>query len=132
MAESAAIKLYNRDKKDRYWVPKDTNLYASYIFKPNDPDVSVLDKMIMHGSKFSAESMDGGSACHINLEEHLTEEQYRKLLTFAAKNGCKYFTFNVPNCECDDCGYIAKQPFDKCPKCGSENISLYDRIIGWT
>lgn len=129
-AESAAIKLYNRDKKDGYWVPKDTNLYASYIFKPNDPDVSVLDKMIMHGSKFSAESMDGGSACHINLEEHLTEEQYRKLLTFAAKNGCKYFTFNVPNCECDDCGYIAKQPFDKCPKCNSEHISLYDRIIG--
>ena len=130
-AESAAIKLYNRDKRDGYWVPKDTNLYASYIFKPNDPEVSVLDKMIMHGSKFSAESMDGGSACHINLEEHLTEEQYRKLLTFAAKNGCKYFTFNVPNCECDDCGYIAKQPFEKCPQCGSENISLYDRIIGY-
>ena len=34
----------------------------------------------------------------------------------------KYFTFNVPNCECEDCHYIAKQPFDKCPKCGSNNI----------
>lgn len=130
-AESAAIKLYNRDKRDGYWIPTDTNLYASYIFKPNDPEVSVLDKMVMHGSKFSAESMDGGAACHINLEEHLTENQYRSLLKFAAKNGCKYFTFNVPNCECDDCGYIAKQPFDRCPKCNSEHISLYDRIIGY-
>lgn len=131
MAESASIKLYNRDKKDGYWVPKDTNLYASYIFKPNDVNTSVLDKLTMHGSKFSAESMDGGSACHLNLEEHLTEKQYEKLLNFAAKVGCKYFTFNIPNSECEDCGFITKHPIKQCPKCGSKHISLWDRIIGY-
>lgn len=130
MAESASIKLYNRDKKDGYWVPKDTNLYASYIFKPNDMNTSVLDKLIMHGSKFSAESMDGGSACHLNLEEHLTEKQYEKLLNFAAEVGCKYFTFNIPNSECEDCGFITKHPIKQCPKCGGSHISLWDRIIG--
>lgn len=130
-AESASIKLYNRDKKDGYWVPKDTNLYASYIFKPNDVNTSVLDKLTMHGSKFSAESMDGGSACHLNLEEHLTEKQYEKLLNFAAKVGCKYFTFNIPNSECEDCGFITKHPIKQCPKCGSKHISLWDRIIGY-
>ena len=31
-AESASIKLYNWDKSENYWVPEDTNLYASYIF----------------------------------------------------------------------------------------------------
>lgn len=130
-AESAAVKLYNRDKKDGYWVPTDTNLYASYIFKPNDTEISVLDKITLHSSKFAADQLDGGSACHINLSEHLDKEQYKKLLSFAAKQGCKYFTFNVPNCECDDCHYIAKQSFDKCPKCGSSKVSLYDRIIGY-
>lgn len=129
--ESAAIKLYNKDKADGYWVPTDTNLYASYIFKPNDPEISVLDKIYLHGKNFCGDNLDGGSSAHINLDSHLSEEQYRKILNYAAQVGCKYFTFNIPNCECDDCGFIAKQPFNTCPKCGSGNISLWDRVIGY-
>lgn len=129
--ESAAIKLYNRDKADGYWVPDDTNLYASYIFKPNDAEISILDKLAMHGRAFCGDYLDGGSAAHLNLDSHLSEEQYRKLLHYAAEIGCKYFTFNVPNSECDDCGYITKVPIDKCPKCGSTHISYYDRVIGY-
>ena len=129
--ESAAIKLYNRDKNDGYWVPEDTNLYASYIFKPNDKEISILDKIYLHGRTFCGDNLDGGSAAHINLDAHLSVEQYKKLLKYAAEKGCKYFTFNVPNCECKDCGFIAKQPFDKCPKCNSTNISLWDRVIGY-
>ena len=128
--ESAAIKMYNRDKKDGYWVPDDTNLYASYIYKPNDSEISILDKIYLHGNEFCGDNLDGGSAAHLNLDSHLTKEQYLKLLKYAAEVGCKYFTFNVPNCECEDCHYIAKQPFNKCPKCGSINISLWDRVIG--
>ena len=78
-----------------------------------------------------AGSLDGGSACHINLDHHLDKEQYAKLLHYAAENGCQYFTFNIPNCECEDCGFIAKQPFEVCPRCGSKNVSLWDRIIGY-
>lgn len=70
------------------------------------------------------------AACHINLDAHLSKLQYDKILKYAAENKCQYFTFNVPNCECNDCHYIAKQPFNKCPKCNSTNISYYDRIIG--
>ena len=131
-AESLAAKNYNWDKEDKYWVPEDTNLYASYIFKPNDETISVLDKFILHGKDYIGDNLDGGSAAHINLSEHLSKEQYKKLLRFAAENGCQYFTFNIPNCECESCGYIAKQPFDKCPKCGeTEKIALWDRIIGY-
>lgn len=129
--ESASIKLYNRDKKDGYWTPNDTNLYASYIYKPNDTEISVLDKIRLHGREFCGDNLDGGSSAHINLDAHLNDEQYHKLLKFAAEVGCKYFTFNIPNCECEDCGYIAKQPFNKCPNCGSTNVSLWDRIIGY-
>lgn len=129
-SESLAIKNYNWDKEDGLWVPNDTNLYASYIFKPNDPSVSVLDRFIMHGNTFANSELDGGVANHCNLSEHLSAKQYSKLLKFAAETGCSYFTFNIPNCECDDCGFIAKQPFKKCPKCGSEKVTLYDRVIG--
>ena len=129
--ESAAVKLYNRDKKDGYWVPDDTNLYASYIFKPNDNEISILDKIYLHGRDFCGDNLDGGSAAHLNLEEHLTEAQYEKIISYAAEVGCKYLTFNVPNSECDECGYITKVQIEQCPKCGSKKISYYDRIIGY-
>ena len=130
-AESAGIKLYNWDKEDGYQVPKDINLYTSYIFKPYDSSISVLDKFVLHGNNYIGEYLDGGVACHVNLDSHLSAEQYNKLLHFAAEVGCQYFTFNIPNSECDDCGYICKQTITKCPKCDSTNISLWDRIIGY-
>lgn len=130
-AESLAIKNYNWDKKSGYWVSEDTNLYASYIYKPNDESLSVLEKLDMHGGRYIGEYLDGGAAAHINLAEHLTEKNYEELLTFASGVGCQYFTFNVPNAECDDCGFITKVPIAKCPNCGSEKISYYDRIIGY-
>lgn len=130
-AESAGAKLYKWDSEDGYWTPPDINLYTSYVFKPYDKNISVLDKFVLHGSNYIGDYLDGGSANHVNLEEHLSKSQYEMLLNYAAKVGCQYFTFNIPNCECDDCGYIAKQPFSKCPKCGSTNVSLWDRIIGY-
>ena len=130
-AESLAIKNYNWDKSDGYWTPSDTNLYASYVFKPNDPDISVLEKLRLHGSEYIGDWLDGGSASHINLDSHLSAEQYRKLINYAASVGCQYFTWNIPNSECQDCGWIGKQPVTKCPKCGSEHIDYYDRVIGY-
>ena len=129
--ESASIKLYNRDKKDGYWVPSDTNLYASYIYKPNDPNISILDKIYLHGRDFCGDNLDGGSAAHINIDSHLSKEQYIKLLTYAGEVGCKYLTFNVPNAECQECGFITKTPITKCPHCGSTKIDYYDRVIGY-
>lgn len=130
-AESLAIKNYNWDKKEGYVVPEDTNLYASYIFKPNDQSVSIIEKLRLHGRDYIGDYLDGGAAAHLNLSEHLSEKQYMYLLHYAAKKGCQYFTFNVPNSECEDCGFITKVPIDECPKCKSKRISQYDRIIGY-
>lgn len=129
-AESLAVKNYNWDKEDGYWVPTDTNLYASYVFKPNE-NISMLEKIRLMGKNFLGEFMDGGAAAHLNCDSHLSAVQYGHLLKYAAENGCNYITWNVPNCQCEDCGFIAKQPFEKCPHCGSTNVSLWDRIIGY-
>lgn len=130
-AESLAVKNYKWDKEDGYWVPEDTNLYASYIFKPNDKSVSVLDKIVMHGKNYIGNYLDGGAAAHINLEEHLSSTQYDRVLRHAAKNGCQYLTFNIPISRCDDCGKIMNRPVDKCPDCGSDKITTITRIIGY-
>lgn len=128
-AESLGGKNYRWDKKDGYKVPEDENLYNSYFFDAHD-DTSVLDKMVLHGRQ-TAQYCDGGSACHINLGDHLSKKQYLKLIEFAVKEGTNYFTFNIPNSKCDDCGYITKHPITECPKCHSKNITQYTRVIGY-
>lgn len=128
-AEGLGVKNYNWDKSDNYWVPEDVNLYNSYFYEAHD-NTSVLDKFILHG-KQTASYCDGGSAAHINLQDHLSKEQYLKLIDFAIEQGTNYFTFNIPNSQCDDCHYITKIPITKCPKCGGEHITQYTRIIGY-
>lgn len=128
-AESLGGKNYRWDKKDGYWVPEDENLYNSYFYDAHD-DTSVLDKFILHGRQ-TAQYCDGGSAAHINLEDHLSKKQYLKLIEFAVKEGTNYFTFNIPNSKCEDCGYITKHPITECPKCHSKNITWYTRVIGY-
>lgn len=128
-AEGLGGKNYNWDKEDGYWVPEDENLYNSYFYDAHD-DTSVLDKFILHGRQ-TYQYTDGGSAAHINLEDHLSKEQYLKLIDFAIVNGTNYFTFNIPNSKCDDCGYITKHPIIECPKCHSKNITQYTRVIGY-
>ena len=128
-AESLGVKNYNWDKQDGYWVPSDENLYNSYIYDAHD-NTSILDKIAMQGGQI-AQSIDGGQASHLNLEDNLSKEQYTKLLEYAIKVGNNYITFNVPQTQCDDCKFIAKHPFHVCPKCGSHNTTLWTRVIGY-
>jgi ribonucleoside-triphosphate reductase len=128
-AESVGGKNYRWDKADKFWVPEDENLYNSYFYNAHD-NTSVLDKFRLHGNA-TYQFTDGGSALHCNLEDHLSKEQYLKLLDFARENGTQYFTFNIPNSECDDCHFITKHPITECPKCGSEHITQYSRVIGY-
>ena len=128
-AEGLGVKNYNWDKEDGYKVPEDRNLYNSYFYNAHD-NTSVLDKFILHGRQ-TYQYTDGGSALHCNLDEHLSKEQYLKLIDFAIHEGTNYFTFNIPNSKCEDCGHIVKAPIKECPKCGSQNITWYTRIIGY-
>ena len=128
-AEGLGGKNYQWDLQDGYVVPDDENLYNSYFYNAHD-NTSVLDKFILHGRQ-TYQYTDGGSAAHINLEDHLSKEQYLKLIDFAIANGTNYFTFNIPNSKCDDCGYITKHPITECPKCHSKNITQYTRVIGY-
>lgn len=128
-AEGLGGKNYRWDKQDGYWVPDDENLYNSYFYDAHD-NTSVLDKFVLHGHQ-TYQYTDGGSAAHVNLEDHLSKSQYLKLIDFAIANGTNYFTFNIPNSKCEDCGKIIKKPIDICPCCGSHHITQYTRVIGY-
>lgn len=128
-AEQLGSRNYNWDKKDGYTVPSNRVLYNSYFYLADDPNTSVLERFRLHGRKYTG-MLDGGVGLHCNLNEHLSKEQYLKLIDYAIKEGVSYFTFNVPNTECKDCGHIEKIPVDVCPHCGSSNTVQWTRIIG--
>lgn len=127
-AENLGVKHANWDRKDGYFVPRDC--YNSYFYAVEDTSLTIFDKFKLHGKEY-VKYLDGGSALHMNLEEHLTKDQYRNLLKVAAANGANYFTFNIPNTICNDCGHIDKRYLHECPKCGSKNIDYATRIIGY-
>ena len=129
-AENLAAKNYKWDSKDGYFVSSKHNLYSSYFYNPEDTSLSIIDKFKLHGEEY-VRYLDGGSALHMNLDEHLSKDQYRQLLKVAAHYGTNYFTFNVRNTVCNECGYISKDTLTKCPKCGSENIDYLTRVIGY-
>ena len=128
--ENLSGKNYKWDKKDGYFVSRKHNMYSSYFYNPEDESLSMIDKFKLHGEEY-VKYLDGGSALHVNISEHLSKDQYRQLLNTAAHYGTNYFTFNCRNTVCNDCGHISKDTLDVCPKCGSHNLDYLTRIIGY-
>ncbi len=127
-AENVGVKHAKWDKRDGYAVERDC--YNSYFYIVEDNTLNIVDKFRLHGKKY-IEHLTGGSALHLNLEEHLSREQYKQLLRVATQEGCNYFTFNIPNTVCNDCGHIDKRNLKECPECGSGNLDYLTRIIGY-
>ena len=127
-AENVGVKNAKWDREDGYSVPRDC--YNSYFYVVEDNSLNILDKFKLHGAPY-IKHLTGGSALHLNLEEHLSKPQYRQLLKVAAQEGCNYFTFNIPNTICNDCGTIDKRFLKVCPKCGSKNVDYMTKIIGY-
>lgn len=128
--ENLSGKNYKWDQKDGFYVSPKHNMYSSYFYNPEDDSLSMIDKFKLHGNEY-VKHLDGGSALHMNVAEHLTKDQYRQLLKTAAHYGTNYFTFNCRNTVCNDCGFISKDTLEVCPKCGSHNLDYLTRVIGY-
>lgn len=127
-AENVGVKHARWDREDGYYVPRDC--YNSYFYVVEDTNTDPIEKFRLHGRKY-IEHLTGGSALHMNLDEHLSAAQYRQLLRVAAKEGCNYFTFNIPNTLCKECGHIDKRYLKECPHCHSKEVDYLTRVIGY-
>jgi len=127
-AENVGVKHAKWDKRDGFKSNRDC--YNSYFYIVEDESLNIVDKFRLHGRKY-IEHLTGGSALHMNLDEHLSKEQYKQLLRVAIQEGCNYFTFNIPNTVCNDCGHIDKNNLKECPVCKSRNLDYLTRIIGY-
>ena len=128
-AENLGVKNAKWDKKDGLWVPRDC--YNSYFFPVEDEYMTILDRLEAHAQDVS-KYLDGGAACHLNLEQLPTAPQARKLIEAAAKLGVPYWTTNVLCTICKKCGRIDPVTrYDNCHYCGSKELDYGTRVIGY-
>ena len=128
-AENLGVKNAKWDKEDGYW-NGNRDCYNSYFYRVEDTDLTILDKIEMYAHDVT-DSLDGGSALHLNLEQLPSYEQAKMLFKLCSKNGVPYWTTNVLCTICNDCGTIDPVTRKACKKCSSNNVDYGTRIIGY-
>lgn len=127
-AENLGVKNAKWDKEDGLYVPRDC--YNSYFYPVEDTNLTILDRLDAHAWDVS-QYLDGGAACHLNLEQLPTPPQAVKLIELAAKKGVPYWTTNVLCTICKDCGRIDPVTRQACKYCDSKNLDYGTRVIGY-
>lgn len=127
-AENLGVKNAKWDKEDGYFSPR--ACYNSYFYAVEDDRLTLLDKIALYGKSIT-ENLDGGSALHLNLEQHLNQTNAIMLFEACRKAGVPYWTTNVKCTICNDCGYINPETEFCCTKCKSTNVDYGTRIIGY-
>lgn len=127
-AENLGVKNAKWDREAGLKAPRDC--YNSYFFPVEDDSYNIIDKLRLHG-KENTQWLDGGSACHLNLEQLMSKEQAYDLICMAGKLGVNYWTFNVLMTLCNDCGFINVNTENHCTKCASKDIDYATRVIGY-
>ena len=127
-AENLGVKNAKWDRKAGY--PAQRDCYNSYFYRVEDDKLSILDKIALYGKNIT-KHLDGGSALHLNLEQHLTFTQAKKIFELCRKNGVPYWTTNVLCTICNTCGNIDPETRQDCKHCGSKDIDYGTRIIGY-
>ena len=127
-AENLGVKNAKWDREAGLKVPR--ACYNSYFFPVEDDSYNIIDKLRLHG-KENTQWLDGGSACHLNMEQLMSKEQAYDLICIAGKLGVNYWTFNVLMTLCNDCGFINVNTENHCTKCGSKDIDYATRVIGY-
>lgn len=127
-AENLGVKNAKWDKEDGLYVTRDC--YNSYFYPVEDERLTILDCLEAHNADVS-QYLDGGAACHLNLEQLPTVNQATDLIRLAAKQGVPYWTTNVLCTICKDCGRIDPVTRQSCKYCGSKNLDYGTRVIGY-
>lgn len=127
-AENLGVKNAKWDREDGLYVPRDC--YNSYFYPVEDTNLTILDRLDAHAWDVS-QYLDGGAACHLNLEQLPTPTQAVKLIELAARMGVPYWTTNVLCTICKDCERIDPVTRQTCKYCGSKNLDYGTRVIGY-
>ena len=131
--ESAAAKL----------AIKDVKLYPEVIEYLSDPENPIYSTSIApyYGSLELADRIEiearvqkkftGGVMMHIFLGEEPDPEALAKLTKRLMQTDLVYWSYTPAITHCNSCGKTFTGLYTRCPVCGSENVDVWSRIIGY-
>ena len=69
---------------------------------------------------------------HLFLDEKLSKPQKKKLIRSIFKNyPIKYITLTLTLSRCNSCGSRTVGERCRCPRCGSDDMIIYSRVLGY-
>jgi anaerobic ribonucleoside-triphosphate reductase len=129
-AESLAFKFCTMDR-NRYGVIEgvtDKDYYMNSFHVDVKAQVDPIQKQLAELPMFHLSN--GGHIQYNEFPNTVNEKGVKQIVDFAMKNG-SYFGVNVELDTCCDCGTSGEFSDYVCTECGSENITMIDRVCGY-
>ncbi len=131
--ESAAAKLAIKDMREfpelgNYLGDPENPIYSTSI-APYYGSIDLADRIRIEEKV--QRSFTGGVMMHIFLGEEPDPEALAKLTKRLMKTELVYWSYTPAITVCNSCGYSTTGLYTHCPRCGSENVEIWSRIIGY-
>lgn len=113
-------------------IPKvsDKSFFTNSIHVPVWEKVNPFEKIDIESCLTGYSS--AGCITYVELDEETKNntEALEVLVNYAMDKDIPYFAINIPNDQCEDCGYIGRI-FEECPVCQSKEIKRLARVTGY-
>ncbi len=131
--ESAAAKLAIKDMREfpeliEYLSDPENPIYSTSI-APYYGSVELADRIKIEEKV--QKSFTGGVMMHIFLGEEPDPEALAKLTRRLMRTELVYWSYTPAVTVCNACGYSTTGLHTHCQRCGSENVEVWSRIIGY-
>ncbi|WP_297074105.1 anaerobic ribonucleoside triphosphate reductase [Thermococcus sp.] len=131
--ESAAAKLAIKDLHEfpelREYLSDPENPIYSTSIAPYYGSLELADRIRIEEKV--QRSFTGGVMMHVFLGEEPDPEALAKLTKRLMKTELVYWSYTPAITVCNSCGYSTTGLYTHCPRCGSENVEIWSRIIGY-
>lgn len=131
--ESAAAKLAIKDLREfpelaNFLGDRENPLYSTSI-APYYGALELADRIKVES--MVQRSFTGGVMMHIFLGEEPDPEALAKLTKRLMRTELVYWSYTPAITVCNKCGYSTTGLHTHCPRCGSEDVEIWSRIIGY-
>ena len=131
--ESAAAKLTIKDLREfpelREYLDDPENPIYSTSIAPYYGSLELADRIRVEEKV--QKSFTGGVMMHIFLGEEPDPEALAKLTRRLMRTELVYWSYTPAITVCNKCGHSTTGLHTHCPRCGSENVEIWSRIIGY-
>ncbi|MDV3103759.1 anaerobic ribonucleoside triphosphate reductase [Thermococcus waiotapuensis] len=131
--ESAAAKLAVKDLREfpelRDYLGDPENPIYSTSIAPYYGSIDLADRIRVEEKV--QRSFTGGVMMHIFLGEEPDLEALARLTKRLMKTELVYWSYTPAITVCNSCNYSTTGLYTHCPRCGSENVEIWSRIIGY-